>query len=550
MDVGLKPDVVIIGSGAGGAAAAWALVQDGAKVLILEAGPRFDAQTDYPLSNTDWEKNVFPQKSNSQAQIAYGNLGTLNSSESDLRGWSKITRSSRPPIGGQRRPHGPGYSHVQGVGGTTLHFVGEAQRFHPEAFQIDPQQEGLQGWPLTYAELEPFYTQVEADIGVACDTDTCGRWRSRPFPMPAHPISPGGQALMGADSGWTSNPRAANSVPYDERPSCNYCGQCARGCPLGDKGSADVTFIRKAEETGLLQIQDNAPVQRLVTGPNGRVTFVEVIIDGILQRIETPHLILAAGAVQTPRLLLLSANKDVPDGLANGSGQVGRNFMETLWWTGAGLVPGLKNSHMGLPADLVNWSYAHPGAIEGIVGGFKLVHSTLDTGLNGPIGFASRMVSGIGASFKAAMRESFGSALAVTAFGQVVPDDRSFIGLSPEQKDAFGQPLAEINSVLTDNSLQMLRQMAVATRKALKQAGADIIEEDSCWDRFRSTHVFGTARMGKNSTLSVVDAFGRSHDHDNLWICDASVFPTSGAGEAPSLTIMALATRSAKSILN
>lgn len=548
MELTEKPDVVIIGSGAGGAAAAWALVQGGLRVLILEAGPRFTPYEDYPLDNPDWEKSQFPEKPNSQGQFDFGDLGVLDQAYADLRGWAKHTRANRVPIGGQRRPQAGGYSHVQGVGGSTLHFVGEAQRLHPDAFRIQTMQGGGADWPISYEELEPFYAQVETAIGVAGEGDAGGRWRSGPFPMPAHPISPGGQALARSGSGWAVNPRAANSTIYDDRPPCNYCGHCARGCPLGDKGSADVTFIRKAEETGLLTILDNAPVQRIVAGPNGRVTHVEFVKNGKSDSVETPVLVLAAGAVQTPRLLLLSASSDEPDGLANASGQVGRNFMETLWWTSAGVAPGLQNSHMGLPADLVDWTYTAPTSVEGVFGGFKLTHATLDMGLNGPIGFATRMAAGIGAAFKARVRESFGSALGISAMGQVIPDERSFVGLSAERRDAYGQPLARINSVLTDNSLQLLRRMAAATRKALGAAGAEIVEEDSSWDRFRSTHVFGTARMGLDAATSVVNAQGRSHDHENLWVCDASVFPTSGGGEAPALTIMALAARSAQAI--
>lgn len=549
MELVHKPDVVIVGSGAGGASAAWRLVQEGVRVLILEAGPRFTAFEDYPLDNPDWEKKPFPVKKGSQSQVEFGDLGTLHRKDADLRGWSKNLRSNRPPTGEKRRPQAPGYSHVQGVGGSTLHFVGEAQRFHPQAFQLATAPAEQVVWPITYEDIEPFYGQVETDIGVAGSGDADGRWRSTPFPMPPHPVSPGGQALLQSDANWRVNARAVNSKPYDDRPACNYCGQCSRGCPLGDKGSADVTFIRKAEETGLLTVISDAPVQRLLADASGRISHVEFVKNGETQRVETPTLILAAGAVQTPRLLLLSATTAQPNGLANGSGQVGRNFKETLWWNSAGLVPGLSNSHMGLPADLVNWTHAKPGAVDGVVGGFKLTHNTLDLGLNGPIAFASRMVGGIGADFKRQVRETFGSALAISAVGQVIPDERSFVALSQNKRDAYGQPIAQINSVLTENSLQLLRHMAEATRNALKACGAEIVEEDSCWDRFRSSHVFGTARMGHDSVTSVVDAFGRSHDHDNLWIADASVMPSTGAGEAPALTIMALAARSAEQIL-
>ncbi len=147
------------------------------------------------------------------------------------------------------------------------------------------------------------------------------------------------------------------------------------------------------------------------------------------------------------------------------------------------------------------------------------------------------------------MRARFGSAVSVGAVGQVIADERSKVSLDPEQVDAFGMALPRIDSVLTDNSLALLHEMARGCREVLSSAGVEIAEETSNWDAFQSTHVFGTARMGLDSAEAVVDGQGRSFDHPNLWIADASVFPSSGAGEAPSLTIMALAARTADAIL-
>jgi len=552
VDLNARYDVVVVGSGAGGAAAALRLVQQGAKVLMLEAGPRFDRIVDYPQSNRDWEKNLFLVKPGSQGAVQYGDLGKLEPEFADLQTWSRHRPSVLPALGEPRRAAVDGYSHVQGVGGSTLHFVGEANRIHPNSFDAGFPETEL-NWPLSYADLEPYYAHCETIIGVACDEPTPDRWRSRPFPMKGHPISPGGTALMLAGkklgSQWHLNPRAANSEAYDERPACNYCGQCSRGCPLGDKGSADVTFLHKAIATERLVIVENTPVTKLRLGRDRRVSHIEVNYLGQKQEIETPILILAAGAVQTPRLLLLSSSTSQPNGVANSSGQVGRNFMETLWWSSAGLVPGLKNSHMGLPADVADWSRTAPGTIPGVSGGFKLTHTTLDTGLNGPIGFATRMLGGFGAELKQELRDKFGSALAVSAVGQTIPDDRSFIALSPDQLDQNGLPLPQINSVLTTNSHLMLREMANSCREVLAAANAEVLEESSCYSTFLSTHVFGTARMGADASNSVVDATCRSHDHPNLLICDASVFPSTGGGEAPALTIMALATRAAEYVL-
>ncbi|MCE5972553.1 GMC family oxidoreductase [Sinirhodobacter sp. WL0062] len=545
MELGQRHDVVVIGSGAGGAAAAWRLCQHGLKVLMLEAGPGFDPVTDYPLDKTGWERRGFPAKPGSQGQVSYGDLGLFEAENEDLRAWSRGGYPWRAPSGQPRPASVSGYSHVMGVGGSTLHYVGESHRLHPDAFNtFSKTGEGVD-WPVGYAALEPYYTLVEKVLGVAGDDGDGARWRSAPYPLPAHPLSPGAQALIAAGKrigqGWGVNPRAALSAAYDDRTACNYCGQCSRGCPLGDKGSTDVTFLRQALGTGNLQLLSEATVIRLITGPNGRIVQLELHHAGQTHLVETPVVVLAGGAIQTPRLLLLSADPEHPDGLANASGQVGRNFMETLNWVSAGLVSDMRNSHMGLPADAIWWG-------PGIEAGFRLNHTTLETGLNGPIGYGTRLIAGFGSGFKQAMRAGFGQALAVGGIGRVVPDERSRVTLDPELRDVHGLALPRISSVLTPASLQRLRHMANAARAVLREAGAEIVSESGSASEFSATHVFGTARMGEDPKHSVVNAFGRTHDHPNLWIADASVFPGSGDGESPSLTIMSLALRTADAI--
>jgi len=156
------------------------------------------------------------------------------------------------------------------------------------------------------------------------------------------------------------------------------------------------------------------------------------------------------------------------------------------------------------------------------------------------------VVPGWGRAHKAAMRETFGHVLSVGAIGESLPNPGSFIDLDPAEADAAGLPLARIHSQLPDTELRRLQFMADTARNILRAAGAgEIFEEYGSYDSFRSTHVFGTCRMGDDPRDSVVDARCRSHRWRNLFIVDASVFPSSGGGESPSLTIEALAIRAA-----
>lgn len=552
MAVSKRFDAVVVGAGAGGAAAAWRLCEKGLRVLLLEAGPHFDPARDYSLSQPDWERHQFPNPPGSRGRISIAPLDRLDPADADLRSWNRTTG---PMVREDtRQPMGPGYWHVQGVGGSTLHFVGESHRMHPQALKLRSLHGVGSDWPIDYADLDPYYALCEHLVGVAGPPDQGARWRSAAFPLPAHPLSPPAQRLAAAGSRlgmqWQPNSRAALSVPYDGRPACNYCGNCNRGCPLGDKGSADVTFIRKALASGRLTLKPASPVVRIRAAANGRIDTLEYLEGKTLRRIETPILVLAAGAVQTPRLLLANRSRRHPGGLANGSRQVGRNFMETLSWNSTGLVPGLTQSHVGLQSDAICWDFNAPDAIPGLKGGCRFNSSVQEIGFTGPIAYATRAVGGFGKQLKEAVRARFGSALSVGAIGEFLPNERTFVDLDPQLKDRFGIPLPRLHSHLGRPEIERLKFMATQSRRLLKEAGAiELVEEFGAWDHLSATHVFGTCRMGSDSRTSVVDANCRSHDHPNLYITDASVFPSSGGGESPSLTIHALAARAADAIV-
>ena len=538
-------DAVVVGAGAGGAAAAWRMTQRGWRVLLLDAGPAFDPDTDYGLERNDWEKERFRYKPGSLGETSFAPLQRLDPAlMRELRSWSLGQGLSNREA--TRAVSGPGYHHVRGIGGSTLHFVGEAHRMNPASMAMKSRFGVAADWPVSYGELEPYYVEVERLLGVAGPVQARDRWRSAPYPLPAHPLSRAsrklGQGASALGIAWDPNPRCALSLPYDGRPPCNYCGGCTHGCPRRDKGSADVTFIAKAQASGRCEVRANTALVGIVRGAGKRTGSIDAIdvVDGAgrRQRIATPRLVLACGAVETPRVLLLER------GLAAASGQVGRNFMESVAFTSVGRADEPLFSFGGLPADAITWQHNRPDAVPGVIGGYRMSAAIHEADMVGAIAHAQRAVPGFGREHKRQMRRAVGSTLAAGAVGESLPHERSKIDLDPVKKDAYGRSLARIHSFVDGATVSRLRAMAAATRGLLAAAGVQtLVEEFGTYDHFSSAHVFGTCRMGVDPRTSVVGADLAVHGFERFHICDASVFPSSGGGEAPSLTIQALALR-------
>jgi choline dehydrogenase-like flavoprotein len=543
-------DVIIIGSGAGGGASAWALSQKGMKVLVLEAGP-FYKPSEYSLDRSDWEQHEFPERGRHKARYTFGTMQELSPERDGLLSWNHISgRSNRT-----NRRMVDSYQHKRGVGGSTLIFSAEAQRLNPGSMKMNSRFGVGYDWPFSYADLEPFYCLVERTVGVAGPDGDSVRYRSEPYPLPAHRLSYGdtkvreGCRKLGLE--WMENSVAILSRPYDGRPECNYCANCHRGCMPTDKGSVDVTFIRKALDSGMCEVRSDSQVTRLEAGADDRVVAVHYVDGrGIDHRLTSRIIIVACGAIETPRLLLASRSRYAPDGLGNESGQVGKNFMETLAWSSSGLHPEPLGSYRGIAVGGICWDYNAPDSIPNVVGGCRFCSGTPESDLLGPISYARRVAGGWGRRHKEEMRRVFGRALSIIAIGESLPNPDSYVDLDPHEEDDLGMPVARINSYLGEMEIDRLQFMAVKSRELLQASGVGrIFEEFGTYDFFLSTHVFGTCRMGMDPDSSVLDAYGRSHRWKNLFIADGSVFPSSGGGESPSLTIEALAIRMADRIV-
>jgi choline dehydrogenase-like flavoprotein len=546
-----ETDVAIVGAGAGGLAAAWRLSTRGVRVTLLEAGRRFEAARDYPQTSPDFESRPFPydavRDARGRPRHTFGREQPIESSWADY-----CSRTVGAPFRRPIRRRYLEYAHVRGVGGSTLHFQGEAHRFHPDSLRMRTLFGVGADWPLAYAELERYYELAEAEIGVAAPVNPL-RPQARPPGLPPHPLSYASRRLVPAFEavGARLLPNALAILPrvFRGRPPCNYCNACSAGCPIGDKGSADVTFLPPALATNRLELLTEAEALRIETDGQGRVDSI-VYADGQrrVQRLRVRAVVLAAGAVETPRLLLLSESSRFPRGLANSNGHVGRHLTETLFWLTTALHPERLDSFRGIPIDGSAWEFSVPQMTADQGGGFRLMTAHGAAGLRGPASYA-RLLPGFGVEHQRRVAQAFGRGVAVGAVGEWLPNPHTRVDLDPVARDDHGRPRARITSWLGDAERRLLKRMADTVRAVVAAAGAEPVSERGTLDQFAATHVLGTCRMGTDSAQSVADPGGISHEVPNLAFADGSLLPSSGSGDSPFLTITALAIRTADNLL-
>ncbi len=502
--------VVIIGTGAGGGVLANELAQKGVKVVALEAGGRYLPED---FINDEWD--------------SFGQLAWL-----DARTTSGDWRVARDFSGL------PAWI-VKAVGGTTTHWAGASLRIQDHEFRAKTTYGEVAGanlldWPLTLADLEPYYEKAETKLGVTRTGDRQGLPGSNNFKV----LEKGALAL-GYKEVHTGR-MAINSADYDGRMACQQTGFCFQGCKWGAKWSTAYTDIPAGEATGNLEVREKAHVARILHDEAGKVTGVEYFDkDGALQMQKARLVCVAGNSIESPRLLLNSASTMFPDGLANSSGMVGKNYMRHT----TGSVYGVFDKPVRLwrgttMAGIVQDEARHdPG--RGFVGGYEL--ETLGLGL--PFMAAFLNPGGWGRSFTTAL-DSYENMAGMWIVGEDMPQEANRITLSAEVKDQFGLPAPNVHFSDHPNDIAM-RNHAYAQGAAIYEAvGAT---RTLPTPPYPSTHNLGTNRMSEKPQDGVVNKWGQSHDIANLFVSDGSQF-TTGAAENPTLTIVALAIRQADHI--
>jgi choline dehydrogenase-like flavoprotein len=520
-------DVLIIGAGPAGGAAGKQFVEAGFSVVCLEQGDWPDPAA-YRGPDPEWELTKRKQWS-----------------------WDPNIRQSVADyaIDLSRAP-GTTIMNFNGVGGSAVLFAGIWPRFTPANFDTQSRHGFADDWPLSYEELLPYYERTDREVGVSGLGGNPAYPDGVEPPLPPMPIQSGGLLLARAFSRlgwqWWPDTNAILSAPYKGRNPCVQRGTCSSGCSEGAKGSADVAYWRPITKSGG-KVITGARVHRIQTDGRGLATGAEWFgPDGVGHFQAADLVICAANGIGTPRLLLASHSPQHPDGLANGSGQLGRNLMFHPQAAVTGLFDEQLESWQGHSGSWIgSWEFYESDSRRGFVGSAKW--QVGPTG--GPLAHALPAAgAGVwGPNHHDHITKRLGRAVSLVITGEELPMPENRVELSKTITDPAGLPVPEIVYAISTNSKIMMQWHCEQAIRLMKEAGAISVETNAMIPHFG--HLMGTARMGNNPATSVVDRWGIAHDIPNLAVVDGSTFVTS-AGVNPTSTICALASRTAEYLVD
>jgi len=511
-------DVLIIGAGASGAAAAWNLAETRMRIVCLEQGDWPDPAT-YPSTGRDWE---------ARAMGEYSINPNVRRNVFDY------------PIHEDNSPIK--VANWNGVGGGTVLYAGHMPRFHPSDFRVRTLDGVADDWPIDYRTLEPYYDLNDRMMGLSGLAGDPAYPPKGPRMKPV-PLGRAGSTLAKGFNAlgwhWWPSDTAVASEDYDGRAKCINLGHCLHGCAQGAKASTDITYWPHAIRAGV-ELRTRCRVREITVGANGMATgAVYFDADGVERFQAAEVVMLACNGVGTPRILLNSTSSRFPNGLANSSGLVGRNLMFHPYSSIFGIFEDELDGYRGPSNTMWSQEFYETDRSRGFVRGYTYEISRgrgpVTTALTG-LG-TGRIPWGEG--HHDAYRRLFNRITGMVGICEDLPEETNTVTLDPVLTDAHGVPAPKVDYTISENSRRMLDFSIARATDVLRAAGAyDVIAEAPI--RAGGWHLMGTARMGDDPTRSVVNAWGRSHDVKNLFVVDGSLFVTS-AGVNPTSTIQALA---------
>jgi choline dehydrogenase-like flavoprotein len=496
-------DFAIVGTGAGGGTLAYKLASAGFRVVAFDAGPFWRPLDDFASDEKEQQKLYWQDE--------------------------RITGGADPIQLGANNSG-------KGVGGSTVHFTMLTPRYRPEWFKTRSLLGYGVDWPFGWNDIEPHYEEVEEMLQVAGPLSyPWGRRRSR-YPRRAHELNAAAIVLArGCERigiPWSAAPIATLSSPRGLAHPCVYRGFCVIGCSTNAKQSVLVTWIPRAIERGA-EIRDLSMVGRVEIDRAGRATGIHYCRQERWRFQKARHVIVAGYSIETPRLLLNSACPECPHGAANSNGLVGKYLMVHANHGVYGELEDEIRWYKGPPSLALteHWNYTDEG--KDFFGGYLVASQ-------GPLvrewSMKLALSRGLWGMDLREEMERYNHMAGLKIVGEIEPFEHNRVELAAETDD-YGLRIPQVTFSYSANDRRLIGHALTFMRQTLEAAGGRNV-----WTEDDTAHLMGGCRMGFSPDDSVTDAYGRTWDIPNLWICDGSLFPT-GGGANPSLTIMAVACR-------
>jgi choline dehydrogenase-like flavoprotein len=547
-------DVVVVGAGAGGGTMSRVMAGKGVKVALLEAGPKLVPEEEF--KEHDWDYNYDHRGAGPGAEGYFGKGKPFGFMRTTSGGWEL---PDEPYTVGSDSEFAWFRSRV--VGGRTNHYGRMSFRFSELDLKARYRDGVGPNWPISYADLAPYYDKVEKFIGV---TGTREGIPSAPDGIFHDPPPPKAHELLVQATGkkigipFIANRRAIITRNLNGRAACHYCGQCSRGCLTASAYSASQVDIFPALETGNLTLLTDAMVREVLTDANGKVTGVLYIDRKTREakRVLGRSVVLAASTCESARILLNSTSKAFPNGLANGSGLVGQNLMDTVGFSVSGHVPALEGmpvyntdgfggTHLYAPW----WGYNDQAKL-GFPRGY---HIEFGGGFGMPglgSGHGAARKAGYGRKIKELMREGYGSRVGFAGRGEMIPNRFSYCEIDPSVVDDWGIPVLRFHFKFSDYEWKQARHMEQTFKGIIDALGGTVTNVGGGFEKSGISmggsiiHEVGTACMGTDPRSSVLNPYCQAHEVKNLFVTDGSSFVTN-PDKNPTLTINALSWRAA-----